>query len=98
MLVCLLNERAVICRHVKIILYCCNTSLDLIFYAVSSMKDHSDKMSSEIYWREEKQMGNFIFVFPEANMQHIHQRNKTICTICGDLCILFYFLYMYTLS
>lgn len=62
------------------------------------MKDHSDKMSSEIYWREEKQMGNFIFVFPEANMQHIHQRNKTICTICGDLCILFYFLYMYTLS
>lgn len=48
-------------------------------------------MSSEIYWREEKQMGNFIFVFPEVNMQHIHRRNKTICTICGDLCILFFF-------
>lgn len=60
------------------------------------MKDYSGKKENrknppEIYWcDEEKQMGHFIFVSPEVNMQYIHHRNKTIQFL--DICT-FYFLH-----
>lgn len=77
-----LNERAVICCHIKkkgksnIVVthpsFCRETAyVRFSILYVSSMKDYSEKS-----WCGEKQMGHFIFVIPEVDMQYIHHRNK----------------------